>query len=331
MSCSNKMRQFGLACHLYHDANEVLPPLAGVMNGIIDPDLASAAGANGYGPNHFNVHSRILPFIEQTARAEQLAALTGNWLVETFDDPYYDYANDPLIRDTISTFLCPSDTEATKLGDTSARTSIVVCFGIAVNHNYTGYSAFGKLECGSQFLQVNNTTIHPRSLEGISDGTSNTCLTSEIVGTPARNTHNLKGGSHVVNMVVGDDYTPSICINNAVDPTTNQLADPVSQYIWRGSRMFFNFTTYTGFNTILPPNRPACSSAPQSYLHGIYPPQSNHPNGVNCGVADGSVRFIANSVNTGGLGAFNVHHPTAENLGAWGAFGTADGGESLQP
>jgi prepilin-type N-terminal cleavage/methylation domain-containing protein len=334
MSCSNKMRQFGLACHLYHDANEVLPPLAGVMNGIIDPDLVNGNGTDGFGPYHFSVHSRILPFIEQTARAEQLAALTGNWLVETFVDPYYDYPNDPLTRDPISTFLCPSDTEATRLGDTSARTSIVVCFGLAINHDSNGHSAFGKLD-GGQYLFASSSNAHTRSLDGISDGTSNTCLTSEVVGPPTRGSRNLKGGAHRITMTVdtgsGEAYSPSLCINNAVDTDTNQIAEPISANLWRGSRMFSAFMSYTGFSTILPPNRPICASANESFLHGLYPSQSNHPNGLNCGVADGSVRFITDSVDTGGLGDFDMHNPTAENLGAWGAFGTADGGESLQP
>jgi hypothetical protein len=297
------------------------------MNSITDPD----GPTSDYGPNHFNVHSRILAFIEQTARAEQLAALTDPFIVILSDDPWYEYVNIPLMREPISTFLCPSDTEATKLGDTSARTSIVVCMGDNVNNGYNPGRGIFNSEC-PQIIRAYRTVDRFLSLDNISDGASNTCMTSEVIGTPTRGSNSPKGGTHEINMGTPSGYSPSICLNSAIDPATNQIATPVNPFTWRGSRMFCAIMSFSGFNTILPPNSPSCSSDHTSYNHGLYPPQSNHPNGVNCGVADGSVRFIANSVDTGGLPPFDSGNNSGPSqLGAWGAFGTTNGGESLQP
>jgi len=58
------------------------------------------------------------------------------------------------------------------------------------------------------------------------------------------------------------------------------------------------------------------------------PPASRHPGGVNCLLADGSVRFISDTIDTGNL---MVQQPDdgASMYGVWGALGSKAGGETI--
>ncbi len=53
MSCSNNLKQIGLAVHGFHDVNKGLPPQATYMVG---------STFSGY-----SVHARVLPYIEQSS------------------------------------------------------------------------------------------------------------------------------------------------------------------------------------------------------------------------------------------------------------------------
>ena len=58
---------------------------------------------------------------------------------------------------------------------------------------------------------------------------------------------------------------------------------------------------YTVYNHTAPPNTKACSNAPVDTWGedpwGTAPPMSMHPGGVNMLMADGSVKFMKDSVN----------------------------------
>ena len=64
--------------------------------------------------------------------------------------------------------------------------------------------------------------------------------------------------------------------------------------------------------------------------------QSNHPGGVNVGLADGSVRFVSDSVDctshddtTIDVSGEHAYRTSGQSLyGVWGAMGTPTGGES---
>jgi prepilin-type processing-associated H-X9-DG protein len=72
-----------------------------------------------------------------------------------------------------------------------------------------------------------------------------------------------------------------------------------------------------------PPNGPACNNSQGSFgtISWVYfvgpagsaPPTSNHPGGVNMGLADGSVKFVKDSI----------------GLPPWWALGTRNGGEVI--
>ena len=76
---------------------------------------------------------------------------------------------------------------------------------------------------------------------------------------------------------------------------------------------------WDAYNHFMPPNTFACDSTSDGNTGGYasvtdaFPPASNHPGGINVCFADGSVRFVKNSV----------------NLQTWWAIGSRNGGEVL--
>jgi prepilin-type processing-associated H-X9-DG protein len=61
----------------------------------------------------------------------------------------------------------------------------------------------------------------------------------------------------------------------------------------------------------------------------VLPPTSWHQGGVNTGFADGSTRFIVDTIDTGNTGTAISYNSTASSpYGVWGALGTRSGDES---
>ncbi len=68
-----------------------------------------------------------------------------------------------------------------------------------------------------------------------------------------------------------------------------------------------------GFNTTMPPNGKLCSAGNDNFSTVAYGPRSRHPGGVNVAMADGSVRFVKETINA----------PT------WWSLGSGSGGEVI--
>ncbi|MDB4750037.1 DUF1559 domain-containing protein, partial [Rubripirellula sp.] len=96
----------------------------------------------------------------------------------------------------------------------------------------------------------------------------------------------------------------------------------------RGLNWVDGMPLYTGFNTILPPNRELVLSEARDDCWGVLPPSSYHQGGVSVAMVDGAVRFISDEIDSG-----NDHQPTVylnsstppgsrSPFGVWGAMGT---------
>ncbi len=164
------------------------------------------------------------------------------------------------------------------------------------------------------------------SVADVSDGTSNTIAFSEgLVGGPT-NTSSQKNSwrNGVTGVTLGQlryvdalEYLPNVLTalqtcNQAWKSNTN-ISQNVGQYWGWGD------VGYTMFNTIVTPNSTqyqwhacrdgcgGCSPDSASYTNAT----SNHSGGVNAAMADGSVRFIKNSI----------------QMRTWMVIGTRNGGE----
>ncbi len=125
----------------------------------------------------------------------------------------------------------------------------------------------------------------------------------------------------------GITATPGLCMT-AIDPNNSRRYDgSLTVRGWAG-RWEHGSVSHIGFNTVLPPNGPSCvdPGSNDNSTHGIYPPTSFHPGGVVAALADGSVRFISETINAGD----STLPPVSTGVspyGVWGALGTHDGGE----
>jgi len=171
MTCSNKMRQIGIAMHNYHDTHGSFPFALLYRTGV--------SGAEDH-----RVHSGfavILPFVEQTALYEQLRADTNG-----FGTDYGDGANDPSAT-VVDAFLCPSDVMAdlNPLRQDNGKSNYVMIAGARRDDDSSFACAdnwFGRTD--GMFYASSDT-----SFRDITDGTSNTAMIGERDGGDG------KGGS----------------------------------------------------------------------------------------------------------------------------------------
>jgi prepilin-type processing-associated H-X9-DG protein len=94
---------------------------------------------------------------------------------------------------------------------------------------------------------------------------------------------------------------PAAC--NATSPTTNET----------GLRYYRGFPTAVLYTHTVPPNSPDRDCIDQLGTQFHLAARSAHPGGVNVALADGSVRFVRDSI----------------PLANWRALGTRAGGETL--
>ena len=191
------------------------------------------------------------------------------------------------------------------------------------------------------------------SFAAIADGTSNTIAFSEMVAAPTEMPwfinypQTVKGGAYpfinntaFTDGATGTPYTattvnPDLCLQNARSATDRKMLNGAYNLSFRAMQWADGFALNNRFNTVLPPNSPSCIAAINAYAvdagWGCISAQSNHPGGVNCSMADGSVRFVSDSVNcsTGEVSGIHAFKYSGQSYyGVWGAMGTMSGGES---
>jgi prepilin-type N-terminal cleavage/methylation domain-containing protein/prepilin-type processing-associated H-X9-DG protein len=329
MQCSNNIKNIALAQHNFHDAYKRFPAASH------DPLWRGAvtAGTNTNSFERISFLASTLPFIEQNALYQQIApfALAGGrpWnfgaiTVSGVVTPS-PYAN------RVATFRCPSD-------------------GINLNPddipptNYVGNRGDIYLNSGDwEWRGLYSNGERGKADLGMKDGSSNTIMISELVigrqnGVSGQDLL-LEGTVRDSIGPVGGTFTPSLCLSRRGPNGT--LVGPSLQNSWgntgwgKGRRWGDSLNAFTGFFTITPPNSPTCSND-NAESNAMPPPSSRHTGGVNAAMADGSVRFISSSIDTGNLSASMPAQPansrtyTGPSLwGVWGAMGSAIGGEAV--
>jgi type II secretory pathway pseudopilin PulG len=300
--CSNNLKQFVLAGHNYHDVYKTFP--RGGYIGAAPEFGASEAWRIWQG---YSVHTMLLPFIEQTAIYDNV-----QW-----HRVWYNQAL--VVRNTkIDAFLCPSATKApenTNIWNGGPGCNYAVSFGPTLDW----VNPVGRKGPGA-FSPQKET-----SMSDIKDGTSNTIWAAEML-TGDGNGGAYWPGEPVRNAQYGAprpwEYpSPSVTDQATVEAWGMQCeankADHLSSngWGWHGANY-----TQTCMNTVATPNwrYPTCiATGPPGYSSdrdGIYPSRSYHPGGSQHAIADGSVRFVAETVD------WYVYQ----------SAGTKSGGESVQ-
>ena len=172
MSCSNNMKQLGIALHSYHDANNRMPPGGG------DDTPPFGTTTSGWGSS-WKVY--ILPYIEQDNLYRQ-------WQFNSWSSGWQNANNLSLVnRVNIKTYRCPSSTlpdfhpNSTTNVTTSLQmfTSYVGVAGTSIdtprNTNIGCCNGSGNINGGSGILNSNSQV----TMVSVTDGLSNTILVGE--------------------------------------------------------------------------------------------------------------------------------------------------------
>ena len=257
MQCTNNLKQLGLSLHNYHDVYKKFP---------YGSYLDKSAGGNTNSQWAWSV--MLLPYIEQTAMFNQLN-VGPNYFEQAANDP----VRLALLKTPLASFICPSDPEAgvNRNRPFKRKAAGGLCIGMRLpadtefaKSNYMGCN--GNRDNDGVFDSGANQLI---GIRNITDGTSNTIIVGER--------SSIKFAKQTVNqgpwagVWVGQELT--------CDGITN---------VW----CLLGKTEYQ-MNSGKHSQAAGSTTASDSALIAF---GSQHTGGANFGLADGSVRFISDSI-----------------------------------
>ncbi len=309
--CKNNLKQLGLGALNYESTYAVFP-MGDCTRNYGSGEIPQAT-----------VHCYLLPFIEQANLYNELNFLAQINAASTAA------AKDAKVK-IIPAFHCPSDSNpqvnnVAGANILSESSNYMQCLGSISTHAGvyltagTGSTAGTPITAGSN-LQP-ETQLHGiffrnsgTKTRDITDGMSNTALMAEIktgpnntssfLTVPAGDPKDFTVATASSNVWSGNDqlFPPSDCENRAT-----------KAWAYRGLEWYRALMVATYYNHTLPPNAPFRDCIASNLYQGHFAARSYHIGGVNCVLADGSIRFVSNNVDT------NV----------WRAVGTKANGETV--
>jgi len=303
--------------HNYHSTNDRFPQ-----------GHSQAAHQATYGTDYAG-------WTEWSAQAEMLQYMEQGAVYNSINFAYcggYDYGqqcNATAWTTVINSFLCPSDGNA-GTGRPGAGTgqpninSYRGSVGTTTNpDNYAGDTPdpFGIISWKGNGKPANTTSATSTGifaywvsygLRDVTDGSSNTIAFSETLvdekqNSPRERSHAITGVAGAVpGRSLDASQLPPATLNAALQAcSTAYAAGPTNFSGVVGNRWGWGATTITLFHTVVPPNSTqykwnscrdgcgGCGGDDSTFSNA----QSNHSGGVNTLMADGSVKFIKDSVN----------------------------------
>ncbi len=294
-SCSNNLRQFGLALLNYESSQRQFPPT--------DARTSSTAG--------WSLHARLLPFAEEGALADQIdfdaTPFTGSWSGMSPNATFVD-----LFATPISMLLCPSDPAPVvqqSSGNSYGGNNYMVSFGSATaDGNGKMFWVFSKPTDG---IVYENSKVR---ISNVTDGLSKTVFASEAVRSvgddtafpsgspppfPYQYTFNGSTGWNSSTLEGPGGATPATA---DVDGAVNDWAS--KSVTWRGGSSAamrgrgLSWAATTAGNSLtngfLTPN----SKIPDYVVHwsGFFGPKSYHKGGANVLFGDGRVELLGEQI-----------------------------------
>lgn len=290
MTCTNHLKQLGLALHNYHALYRCFP-------GFGAETLSS-----------FSVQARLLPFVEQKDLQDLIDFKQSLYLGASHSQSL-NPAQATAATTRVSLLRCPSDgwrpdVYDEETSEAMAGGNYMVCSGSGTGTNYDlRYATDGLFYYGSA-----------RSMRDMTDGSSNTAAMSEaLLGYGSKVSGSLPGPAAAQRLIGFFRATPSTDgpgLIGIVNPDVASLT--AASTLWYGNRGFgwiVGKPAAASFCTYQAPNDPAPDAISMSI--GFFAARSLHPGGVNVLLGDGSVRFVSQTV----------------TLPAWRALGTCSGDE----
>jgi prepilin-type N-terminal cleavage/methylation domain-containing protein/prepilin-type processing-associated H-X9-DG protein len=247
-TCTNNLKQIGLALHNYESTNGEFPVNIGT-------------------PRHAWT-AVILPYIEQNSLAS----------VYRYDVPWYDPANAEIIKTPIKTYQCPA---AVLRAPAFTVVNVPPTDGVPTRieggaWDYAPFSSVNAAFLGlpADFPVQGVFTTNGNKYSDITDGLSNTAAVAECA-----NRQQL--------WRVGKERPTEVCPHSGC---TDGSPGCVGGGIWAdwNKNMRIDGSTYDGIEGAGGPCAINCTNQWEIY--------SMHPGGANCLFADGSVRFLNQSI-----------------------------------
>lgn len=317
--CTNNLKQLALACHNYADTNKVFPPRQ-TGTGIY-------WGGNG---NISNIQRMsgwvsLLPFYEQQALYDQISSplTVGATTYPAWGtSPASNTPAYPPWQVQITALLCPSDGPiASKGSGDQGRNNYRFCVGDNFNRSWARDLADNRGIFGKDSRV---------SFGSITDGTSNTIMLSErLFGSDAMMITRGVATAGTGWDTGGVANIPAGCLATVDPASPGRFLGSANPQGWSGRRWANGMPVYNGFNTVLPPNSPSCDSSGWDEQNVLISPSSNHPGGVNVAMADGSVTFISQTIDSGDPTILE-RNSGPSLYGVWGRLGTKASGEAVQ-
>ena len=329
--CVNNLKQMGLAAANFESSNGYFPPGYGAF-----PFYSSTFNLNTCPPSGYpgagqldacrlGVLGLILPYMEQSSAYASFNIQIDICLYNSGTNPQ---ANDTAQMSIINSYVCPSDGATQRIGNNIAYGNYDASLGwsaaieggsqytnmdpVAPHYGiYTAQVDYSTPTCINGVPNPNYIKVQPVTVAAVIDGTSNTAAFSESWrGHEVGSTLPPIGDPTIVLVYpsIPDNVTPVNC-NPAARDTT---------YRYRNQEYYRAFGPTGYYNHTTTPNTPLydCGTdqdagSPNNYSRTHIAARSYHAGGVNVGMADGSVRWVKNSI----------------NIRSWAALGTRAGTE----
>jgi prepilin-type N-terminal cleavage/methylation domain-containing protein/prepilin-type processing-associated H-X9-DG protein len=330
IQCTNNLKQIGLAFHNYESSNGVFP-----MTTILVPTV-NGGPATWLFQSSWSAFARSSPFLEQGAFYSAI----------NFSLTYSAAENTTVSNTPLSFLFCPSDSgshiDDATLGQTLTATT---SYGTSDGDWYVWSVNWGAT---NSVGPMNKNLFGPnfsRSIAMVTDGLSNTLMASEgYIGhaqmrqcskSPSSSPSDASVGTFTPTNVPAPGPNSTAALNQLINSCgvatgKAQAGGPIGHTRWCNGGVY-----YSGFTTAMPPNMNISTASRASGFANFGKVQSMdwdwidendggptymslsassyHPGGVNTLFADGSVRFVKNTVN-----------PVT-----WRGLGTIAGGEVI--
>ncbi len=296
--CANNVRQISLAAHNFESAMMEFP-----VNQV-GPGLPNGEG--GFESGYYSWLVPLLPFLEQQnlQRSFDLTVNNGD------GDGYKVSSSHPnafAVNQLVPTFLCPSE-------QPNLQNDVLLGSANPAPGSYAGNAGWPPLATGfdgeretpgpfNGIISLENPSIevswHGKAVGfgAITDGSSNTALVSERLIQQGNSADAVRASdkrlvSHCI--LVREESLPEI--NSQITQTHVHVFE--SAHIGRSwssgwplvAPTYMHVQTPNGFTGHY------ADDSVETQGHFMVSPSSNHPGGVNVGFADGSVRYVSNSV-----------------------------------
>ncbi len=333
MSCSNNMKQLGLAIHNYESAYKNLPRQGTGTEGVNGVNSPQSFSSTTHGLSQISALVGLTPFFEQQALWEEISNPSTFNLENpgTLQSPPWPpmgpipsgpgavegYRYRPWMTN-IPTLRCPSDP-----GEglpAKGRTNYGACMGDSwIWVSMLGQYGGGSWNTSSYTSRLNRSMGRgtfvfrlETKFKDILDGLSNTIAYGEHLtglgdsdsrGQPAYNVSNVFDNPSSCDPYLSPTR-PRFWSNGADNGTAPSAIYGVNQSShtrgWsRGWSWGHASVLDSGFFTQAPPNSPVCMWEFRKQYGGNISASSQHPGGCHVMMADGAVRFVTDSIESG--------------------------------